>query len=107
MSLGTPGAFASSSSGETCSMDAVRLEVPVSGPPFSRAMPKSPSLGSPYALTRTFSGLMSRCRMPAWCAVSSAPQTLTMISSTSAHGSVVSDSRRSASDPWSMKSIRM
>jgi len=36
------------------------------------AMPKSVSPGIPYAFVRTLAGLMSRCRMPARCAVSTA-----------------------------------
>ena len=36
------------------------------------AMPKSVSAGSPYCLTRTLAGLMSRCMMPARWAVSTA-----------------------------------
>ena len=34
--------------------------------------PKSVTLTTPSLLTMTFSGLMSRCRMPALCATSSA-----------------------------------
>ena len=55
--------------------------------PGSREMPKSASLGSPYRDISTLAGLTSRCRMPARCAVSSAPAICTPISSTSGQGS--------------------
>jgi hypothetical protein len=40
--------------------------------PVVAAMPKSVSAGHPKSVVRTFAGLMSRCRMPARCAVSTA-----------------------------------
>ena len=43
--------------------------------PGSREMPKSPSAGSAKRDMRTLAGLTSRCRIPARCAVSSAPAT--------------------------------
>ena len=46
-------------------------------------MPKSVSPGAPYWLTRTLAGLMSRCVMPARCAVSTALASWMPIRSTS------------------------
>ncbi|KFD43907.1 hypothetical protein IU11_07330 [Cellulosimicrobium sp. MM] len=50
-------------------------------------MPKSVSAGCPYSVTRMFAGLMSRCRIPARCAVSTAPAIWTAVRSASATGS--------------------
>ena len=47
-------------------------------------MPKSVSAGCPYSVTRMFAGLMSRCRIPARCAVSTAPAIWTAVRSASA-----------------------
>ncbi|OLT11392.1 hypothetical protein BJF78_26795 [Pseudonocardia sp. CNS-139] len=70
-------------------------------------MPKSLSFGSRKRETRTLAGLRSRCRMPARCAVSSAPATVTATSSTSGQGSGPSRASRSASEPPDMRSITM
>ena len=48
------------------------------------AMPKSVSAGRLYSVTRMLAGLMSRCRMPARCAVSTAAPTCTPTRSASA-----------------------
>jgi hypothetical protein len=44
-----------------------------------RARPKSTTLIAPESATTTFSGLMSRCRMPAACAASTACATFAQI----------------------------
>ncbi len=46
----------------------------VCGPATIRAMPKSMTLTSPWRVTMTFAGLMSRWMTPATCAYASASQ---------------------------------
>ena len=48
---------------------------------WARARPKSATLTRPSAVTRTFSGLMSRCTIPDACAAASPSSTPVMISS--------------------------
>ncbi len=52
-------------SGGEWPMLAVTIPLAVSGPPSTRAMPKSASFGSPRLDIRMFSGLMSRWSTPA------------------------------------------
>ncbi len=51
---------------------------------IARAMPKSMTLMSPFLVTITFPGLMSRCTMPAWWLYSrarSTPETISRVRS--------------------------
>ena len=67
--------------------------------PGRREMPKSPSAGSAKRDMRMLAGLTSRCRIPARCAVSSAPASSTPMSRTSDHGNGPPCAIRSASEP--------
>ena len=75
--------------------------------PGRREMPKSPSAGSAKRDMRMLAGLTSRCRIPARCAVSSAPASSTPMSRTSDHGNGPPCAIRSASEPPDMKSMTM
>ena len=79
----------------------------VSKPPEIRAMPKSVNWGSPYSVSRMFPGLMSRCRVPARWAVSSAPATLMPSRSTSRQSSGPSLRMRRSNDAWGWYCITM
>jgi hypothetical protein len=76
----SPWGCAASSSGAAHGID-----MPTAGPPASTvaAMPKSDSTGRPKSLVSTLPGLMSRCRIPARCAVSTADASRTPSCSTS------------------------
>ena len=50
------------------------------------ASPKSTTLTRPSAVSSTFSGLTSRCTMPAWCAAASPARIGSMTSSASSQG---------------------
>ena len=52
--------------------------------PIVAEMPKSVSAGHPKSVVSTLAGLMSRCRIPARCAVSTADASRTPTRSTSA-----------------------
>jgi hypothetical protein len=72
---------------------------------FSRPVASLTALATPKSVTRawrpesiTFSGLMSRCTRPCWCAWLSASATSCSSRTTSRTGSSVSRSRRSRSD---------
>ncbi len=71
------------------------------------AMPKSPSFGTPSAVSRMFAGLISRWTTPAAWAVSSASSTAATHSHASRGGMGPYDSRRSARLPPSTSSITM
>ena len=78
----SPVGFSASSSGGDHGID-----MPTAAPelnPVVSAIPKSVSAGQPKSVTSTLAGLMSRCRMPAWCAVSTAHASRTPMRSTSA-----------------------
>jgi hypothetical protein len=60
------------------------MPVEDSSAPAVVAMPKSVRAGRLYSVTRMLAGLMSRCRMPARCAVSTAAATWTPTRSASA-----------------------
>lgn len=74
--------------------------VAVSRPPVvasrNLAIPKSSTFTMPSSVTITFAGLMSRCTMPARCAVARARQTCAASTATRSGGSGPSatDSRR-------------
>ena len=75
------GTSASSSGGDH------GMDMPTADPalqPVVAAIPKSVSAGQPKSVVRTLAGLMSRCRMPARCAVWTADASRIPIRSASA-----------------------
>ena len=80
----SPPVPSANTSGAVHGMDMPTVPPDTDGIELCTEMPKSDSAGWPKSVVSTLAGLMSRCRMPARWAVSTAPASRTPIRSTSA-----------------------